>query len=35
VVLFGGGAKRVEDYSGLDAGDAAGGIDFEDARHVF
>jgi len=29
MVLFGGGAKSVEHDSGLDAGDTAGGIDFE------
>jgi hypothetical protein len=34
MVLFGGGAESVEDDSGLYAGDAAGGIDFENARHV-
>jgi hypothetical protein len=34
MVLFGGGAESVEDDSGLHAGDAAGGIDFENARHV-
>jgi len=27
VMLFGGGAERIEDDSGLDAGDAAGGVD--------
>ena len=35
VVLFGGGAETVEHDSGLYAGDAAGGIDFENPRHVF
>ena len=35
VVFFGGGAKTVEHDSGLYAGDAAGGIDFENPRHVF
>jgi hypothetical protein len=34
VVLFGGGAEMVEHDSGLYAGDAACGIDFEDPRHV-
>ena len=35
VVFFGGGAESVEHDSGLYAGDAAGGIDFENPRHVF
>src|SRR5271166_4170338 len=35
MVFFGGGAKSVEHDSGLHAGDAAGGIDFENPRHVF
>jgi hypothetical protein len=34
VVLFSGGAKMIEHDSGLYAGDAAGGIDFQDLRHV-
>jgi hypothetical protein len=34
-MFFGRGAKVVENYSGLDAGEAAGGIDFENAGHVF
>jgi hypothetical protein len=34
VVLFGGGAKGVKHHSWLHAGDAAGGIDFENPRHV-
>jgi hypothetical protein len=34
-VPFGGGAKLIEDDSGLDASQAARGIDFEDRRHVF
>ena len=34
VVFFGGGAEMVEHDSGLYAGDAARGIDFEDPRHV-
>ena len=34
MVLFGGGAEIVEHDSGLHAGDAAGGIDFENPRHV-
>jgi hypothetical protein len=34
VMLFGGVAESVEDDSGLHAGDAAGGIDLENARHV-
>jgi hypothetical protein len=34
MVLFGGGAKSVEHDSGLYTGDAAAGIDFENARHV-
>jgi hypothetical protein len=34
VMFFGGGPEMVEDDSGLDAGDAAGGIDFEDTVHV-
>src|SRR5580698_2420064 len=35
VVLFGGGSEMVEHDSGLHAGDAAGGIDFENPGHVF
>ena len=35
VVLFGFGAKAIEDDSRLHACDAARGVDFEDARHVF
>jgi hypothetical protein len=34
-MLFGGGAEMIEHDSGLYAGDAAGRIDFENARHVF
>ena len=34
MVFFGGGAQSVEHDSGLYAGDAAGGIDFENPRHV-
>ena len=34
MVFFGGGAESVEHDSGLHAGDAAGGIDFENPRHV-
>jgi hypothetical protein len=34
MVLFGGGAESVEHDSGLYAGDAAGGVDFDDPRHV-
>ncbi len=34
VVFFGGGAEMVEHDSGLYAGDAAGGVDFENPRHV-
>jgi hypothetical protein len=34
VVLFGGGSEMVEHHSGLYAGDAAGGINFENPRHV-
>ncbi len=34
VMLLGGGAKVVEDYSRLNAGDAALGIDLENLRHV-
>ncbi len=34
VMFFGGVAEVVEDNSGLNAGDAAFGIDFENARHV-
>jgi hypothetical protein len=34
VVFFGGGAEMVEHDSGLYASDAAGGIDFENPRHV-
>jgi len=33
-VLLGCGAEVVQDHARLDAGDAALGIDFEDARHV-
>jgi hypothetical protein len=35
MVFFGRGAEMVEHDSGLNAGDAAGGIDFENPRHVF
>ena len=35
MMLLRGGAKIVEDDAGLDACDAALGIDFENARHVF
>src|SRR5882757_8586167 len=35
MVFFGGGAAVVENDSGLHAGDAADGIDFENPRHVF
>ncbi len=35
VVLLGCGAQSVEDNSGLDAGDAAVGVDLENGRHVF
>ena len=35
MVLFGGGAESVKHHSGLYTGDAAGGIDFENPRHVF
>src|SRR5271165_1383142 len=34
VIFFGGVAEAVEDDAGLHAGDAVGGIDLEDARHV-
>ena len=34
VMFFGGVAEVVENDAGLDAGDAAVGIDLEDARHV-
>jgi hypothetical protein len=34
VIFFGGVAESVEHNSGLDAGDAARGIDFENVRHV-
>jgi hypothetical protein len=34
MVFFGRGAEMIEDHSGLHAGDAPGGIDFEDPRHV-
>ena len=34
VMFFGGVAEVVEDDAGLHAGDAAGGIDLENARHV-
>jgi hypothetical protein len=34
VVLLCSGSKAIEDDAGLDARDAARGIDFEDARHV-
>ncbi len=34
VMFFGSVAEMVEDDSGLHAGDAAGGIDLEDFRHV-
>jgi hypothetical protein len=34
VVLLGGSAQCIENNSGLDARDAAIGIDFENARHV-
>jgi hypothetical protein len=33
-MLFGGGTKSVEHDSGLHAGDAAGGIDFQNLVHV-
>ena len=35
MVFFGGGAEVVEHHSGLNARDAAGGIDLQDTRHVF
>jgi hypothetical protein len=35
VVLFRGGAEIIEHYSGLHAGNAAGGIDFKNPCHVF
>ncbi len=35
VMLLGGGAEMIENNAGLHAGDAAGGIDFENPRHVF
>jgi hypothetical protein len=34
VMFFGGGAQMVKNDSGLHAGDAADGIDFENLRHV-
>jgi hypothetical protein len=34
MVLFGGSAESIKDDSGLHAGDAAGGIDFKNPRHV-
>jgi hypothetical protein len=34
VIFFGGVAECIEDNAGLHAGDAAGGINLEDSRHV-
>src|SRR6267154_901197 len=35
MMLLGFGSEVVEDHSGLHAGDAAGGINLQNARHVF
>ena len=35
MMFLGRGAEMVEDDAGFNAGDAARGVDFEDARHVF